>query len=179
MRVVQALDAGPMLAAARCPIGADETSVDVEQRLATIGAGLLVTIVDDLADGRATDTPQDEGAATYAHRLTREDGTVDWTWPAARVHNLIRGLHPWPHAFAFCRGQRLILIDSTVGDDAVPPDIEPGTILEAHGDRLLVATGRGALRITRLQAEGTRAMTTRDFLPGHPMSVGDRLTSSP
>ena len=98
MRVVKALDAGPMLATARRPIGPDDTSDEVERDLARIGAPLLVSIVDALAVGTAAEMPQDEAAATYAHRLTREDGIIDWTRPAADIHNLIRGLQPWPHA---------------------------------------------------------------------------------
>jgi methionyl-tRNA formyltransferase len=109
MRVVKALDAGPMLAAVRRPIGPDETSDEVERHLARLGADLLVTSTDSLWMGHATETPQDDALATYAHRLTREDGIIDWSWPAERIHNLIRGLHPWPHAFTFFHGTRLIL----------------------------------------------------------------------
>ncbi len=110
MRVVKALDAGPMLATVRRPIGADETSEDVEHSLAIMGARLLVSCVDDIAAGRSTETPQDDARATYAHRITRDDGVIDWDWTAERIHNLIRGLHPWPHAFTYIGGKRLILI---------------------------------------------------------------------
>lgn len=174
MRVVKALDAGPMLAKAARPIDPDETSVDVERDLARIGARLLVTALDDLAAGRATETPQDDSAATYAHRLTKEDGLVDWRLPAARIHNLIRGLHPWPHAFTYLRGQRFILLRSSVSADAV--SAPGGTILEAHGDRLTVATGEGALLVREIQAEGKRSMTAREFLAGHRLAPGDRFT---
>jgi methionyl-tRNA formyltransferase len=179
MRVVKALDAGPMLAVARCPIGPDDTSVTIEQQLAALGADLLVRVADDIAEGRATETPQNDGAATYAHRLTRDDGTVDWSWPAARVHDLIRGLHPWPHACTFCHGKRIILIDSSIDADTAMPDVAPGTIVDAAADRLAIATGDGVLRLTRLQSEGRRAMTAREFLAGHPMSAGDVLTTAP
>jgi methionyl-tRNA formyltransferase len=179
MRVVKALDAGPMLAVARCPIGPDDTSVTIEQQLAALGADLLVRVADEIAEGRAIETPQNEGAATYAHRLTRDDGRCDWGCPAARVHNLIRGLHPWPHAFTFFHGRRIILIDSSIDADTAMPDVAPGTIVDAAADRLAIATGRGVLRLTRLQAEGKRVMTAREFLAGHPMSTGDVLTTAP
>src|SRR5207253_9914971 len=97
MRVVSALDAGPTLAVLRRPIGRDETSEEVERDLARLGAGLLVSVVDALAAGHVIEQPQDEARATYAHRLTKEDGLIDWSQPAARIHNLVRGLHPWPH----------------------------------------------------------------------------------
>lgn len=177
MRVVQALDAGPILASARRSIDPDETSAEVEADLARIGADLLVSTTDDVAAGRAVESPQDEAAATYAHRLTKADGVVDWSWPAVRVHNLIRGLHPWPHAFTFCQGSRLILIRSAVSDE--PADAEPGTVLEASGDRLAVATGDLRLVLTRIQTEGRRPMATREFLAGHPMTPGDRVTAAP
>jgi methionyl-tRNA formyltransferase len=194
MRIVKALDAGPMLATTRLPIGPEDTSDEVERDLARLGAALLVATIDDLAAGRATETPQNDALATYAHRLTKEDGVIDWTWPGARIHNLIRGLHPWPHAFTFLRGTRLIIRRSEASDtsdtsdetgvstlvsDTSDTSAEPGTILEAAGDRLVVATGAGMLHISEIQAEGKRLMTTRDFLAGHRLSRGDRFTATP
>ena len=175
MGVVMALDAGPMLAAVRRPIGPDETSAEVEHDLARLGAPLLVRTVDALAIGPVTGTPQDDAAATYAHRLTREDGLIDWVQPAVRVHNLVRGLHPWPHAYAFVGGRRVIILRST----PVPESSEgsPGTIVAAAGDDLLVATGDGTLRILEIQAEGKRPMAVREFLAGHRLTPGQRFGS--
>ena len=184
MRVVKALDAGPMLAKDHRAIGPDETSDEVERDLARLGSRLLVAVVDQIARGSAQDVAQDEAAATYAHRLTKDDGAIDWRWPAVRVHNLIRGLHPWPHAFSFLHGHRLILIRSLApsslpAQDLHSPAQQPGTILEAHGDRLMVATGAGALQVLQLQAEGKRAMSAREFLAGHRLTAGDRFTAAP
>ena len=182
MRVVTALDAGPVLAKVRRAIGPDETSEEVERNLAVLGAGLLVSTIDDLAADRALDTPQDETATTYAHKLTKGDGVIDWSWPAVRVHNLIRGLHPWPHAFSFLQGKRCILRRSTVepaGPHRLREERRPGTILEAEGDRLIVATGDGQLRVVEIQAEGKRPMDVREFLAGHRFTDGDRFTAAP
>ena len=178
MRVVQALDAGPMLARVARPIGASETSDDVERDLARLGAALLVETLDRLADGDVTETPQIESEATYARKLTKEDGLVDWSAPAERIHNLIRGLHPWPHAVTFLGSRRFILRQSrwTNGRAA---DAAAGVIVEAAGDQLAVATGNGILEITEIQAEGKRPMTVREFLPGHPLTPGTRFDSSP
>jgi methionyl-tRNA formyltransferase len=175
MRVVLALDAGPMLAAVRRSIGPDETSAEVEHDLARLGASLLVSTVDALASGRVTGTPQDDAAATYAPRLTREDGLIDWAGPAARLHDQVRGLHPWPHAYAFLGGRRFIILRST----PVPEMSEgvPGTIVAAAGDDLFVATGDGTLRILEIQAEGKRPMTVREFLAGHRLTAGERFGS--
>ncbi len=184
MRVVKALDAGPMLATDHRAIGRDETSEEVERDLARIGARLLVAVVDQIARGQALETPQEEGLATYAHRLTKDDGAIDWSWPARRVHNLVRGLQPWPHAFTFLHGRRLIVLRTTVEAPEVaralaPTEVSPGTVTEAAGDRLIVATGGGLLRILEMQVEGRRPMTARDFLAGHRPAAGDRFTAAP
>jgi len=177
MHVVKALDAGPMLATTRRAIGPDETSEEVERDLARLGATLLVAAVDDLAAGRAIETPQDDALATYAHRLKKEDGAIDWRQPAERVHNLIRGLHPWPHAYTFLDGSRLIIRHSRVSDTS-EGGVEPATIMAAAGDDLVVSTGRGALQIREIQAEGKRPMTAREFLAGHRLARGDRFTAA-
>jgi methionyl-tRNA formyltransferase len=179
MRVVKALDAGPTLVKEHHPIGPDDTSEDVERALAKIGARLLAAVVDLLARNNAAEWPQDESLATYAHRLTKEDGVIDWSCSAARIHNLIRGLHPWPHAFSFVQAKRVILRRSAVEGGEAAAEQPPGAILEADGDRLIVATGDGPLRILELQAEGKRPMNARDFLAGHRLTIGDRFTPAP
>ena len=178
MRVVKALDAGPMLAIAKRSIGPDETSEEVERGLATLGATLLVNTLEDLAHDRVHEMPQDDSAATYAHRLVKTDGIIDWTQSAARLHNLIRGLHPWPHAYTFFNDRRFILHRSSPESDTNVPT-EPGRIVVAHGDALTVATGGGRLRILSIQAEGKRPMAPREFLAGHPLRTGDRFVPAP
>ena len=177
MRVVKALDAGPMMATVHRPIGADETSHAAEADLARLGAPLLVNVVDQLAEGSATETPQDDSAATYASRLTKDDGIVDWRWPARRIHNLIRGLHPWPHAFSHLDGRRLILLRSAADEEA--SHSQAGTVLDASGDQLTVATGQGRLHLLQLQPEGKRPLSAREFLAGHRVPVGAAFGSEP
>jgi methionyl-tRNA formyltransferase len=183
IRMIKALDAGPMLATMTRPIHAQDTSEDVERDLAQAGAVLLVSTVDVLATGPVAEIPQDDAAATYARRLTKADGITDWTKPAVRIHDLIRGLHPWPHAFAFHRGRRLILLRSAVpeegSDGANPSSVPPGTILEAHGDRLHIATGSGPISITEIQVAGKRPMAPREFLAGHRLAPGELVTAHP
>jgi methionyl-tRNA formyltransferase len=177
MQVVKALDAGPMLATVARPIEPDETSVDVERDLAVRGAALLLTTLDAVSAGTAHAMPQADADATYAPRLVKEDGIVDWSRTAEALHNQIRGLHPWPHAFTFVRGRRLILHRSTVASRATM-EAEPGTVVEA-ADRLTVATGAGTLRIDVIQAEGKRPMPAHDFLAGHPLTPGERFAAAP
>ena len=177
MRVVKALDAGPMLASVRRPIGRDETSEEVERDLAALGAVLLMSTLDDLAIGGIHEIPQDDSRATYAHRLTKADGAIDWTLPAERLHNMVRGLHPWPHAYTFLGGDRFILLRSDWSVDAVA-DGAPGVVLHADADRLTVATGLGTLHIVRIQPEGKRPLSVREFLAGHRIAPGNRFSAS-
>ena len=177
MRVVKALDAGPMLAVARRPIGLDETSEEVERGLSELGAGLLVTTIPGMLDGSVLETPQRHSDATYAPRLNKDDGLVDWSWPAERIHNLIRGLHPWPHAVTFVGSRRLILHRSRPAPG--PVKAPPGAIVEALGDRLLVSTGKGGLDILEIQLEGKRPMSIREFLSGHPLAPGVAFRTAP
>lgn len=174
MRVVRELDAGPVFAVERHPIGPEDTSVDVERALAQLGAGLCARIVDDLAAGRAAEQPQDDAQATYAPRLTKEEGLIDWSRPAQDLHNQIRGLHPWPHAQTTLEQRRVLVLRSAVGAHLLAR-LPPGSVDQASGDDLLVATGKGSLRILALQLEGRRAMHTREFLAGHRLQPGTRF----
>jgi methionyl-tRNA formyltransferase len=175
MRVVKALDAGPMLAAVHRAIGPDDTSEQVERGLAVDGAALLVVTLDAIAAGAAIETPQDDSGATYAHRLAKEDGLIDWARPAVDIHNQVRGLYPWPHAYSFLNGERLILLRTSA--EAVDTHPLAGTVVAAHGDQITIAAGSGLLCIHPLQAEGKRPMAARAFLAGHAIRVGDRFGS--
>lgn len=177
MRIVKALDAGPMFTFTHRDIGPDETSSEVEHDLARLGAPLLLETVDRLALGDAREEPQDDASATYAPRITKDDSAIDWSRPARDLHNQVRGLHPWPHAQTYLDGRRLIVLRSSVMNEAT--DAPPGSIVVARGDDLAVATGAGALRLLTLQLEGRKPMTAREFLAGHPLSSARRLTSGP
>lgn len=180
MRIVRELDAGPMLAWRRRPIGDDETSEEVEADLARLGADLLVEVLNGLARGQVQEIPQDPREATYAPRLSRADGAIDWRRPARALHDQVRGLHPWPHACAALEGRRYLIHRTRAVD--LPPGLpaEPGTVVEARGDRLLVAAGDGrALQILEIQPEGRRVMSARAFLAGHRVSPGARFTAPP
>ena len=117
MRVITEMDAGATLAMASVPIPPDATSGEMENTLAHLGAGLLLPVVDDLAAGRAVETPQDDSRATHAAKITKAEGAIDWTEPAAVIHNKVRGLQPWPLASTHLAGQRLVLRRTT----PVPP----------------------------------------------------------
>jgi methionyl-tRNA formyltransferase len=170
MRVVTALDAGPVFDVVRRPIGADETTPEVERDLAQMGAALAVQVVDRLAEGTARETPQDDALATYAAKIERTEGLIDWTLPALRIHDLVRGLQPWPLVRARvgdlpCR----ILRTAVTADETTATG---GTVVEADRE-LAVAGGDGrVLKILQLQPEGRRAMAAREFLAGHTVLPG-------
>src|SRR5258705_1384404 len=181
MRVVKELDAGGMFARASHPIGLDETSDVIEAALAELGADLLVRVVEQIAAGTAREEPQDPARTTYASRLTKEEGLIDWSQSSSGVHNRVRGLYPWPHAYTFLDGTRLIVLRTHVdrADLEGPRRIEdkasapPGTIIEVTREAIHVATGEGGqLAIVELQAEGRRPMNVRDFVAGHPINQG-------
>lgn len=174
MRIVRELDAGAMLARVVRPIPADATSRDVERDLARTGAELLVEVVDAIADGRATEEPQDERLATFAPKITREEGLLRWERPARDLHNQVRALTPWPHAWTRMHDARVLVIRTVVDDEATIGT--PGEVIEASGDVLRVSTGRGVLRILELQPEGRRVMSAREFLAGRPLRPGTRLS---
>lgn len=175
MRVVKELDAGPMLSMVRRPIGPDETSVDVERALADLGAPALLEVVEQLADGRAVEVPQDHARATHAAKIEREEGVVDWSLPAAAIHNRVRGLQPWPLVSVRIDGARYRVHRTARTNDRT--DAVPGTILPAVGGSLAVATGSGdVLHIVEIQPEGRRVMTAREFLAGHSIEPGTIVT---
>jgi methionyl-tRNA formyltransferase len=174
MRVVTELDAGPMLGTLTRQIGPDETSVDVERGLAGDGAGLLLDVVDRLAQGPVVEVAQDDARATYAPKLLKTESPIDWSLPARAIHNRVRGLQPWPMASATLDGLR-VLIHRTAVDD-VGAGAAAGVVVEARGDVLAVAAGDGkALRILQLQPEGRRTMSVREFLSGRRISPGSTL----
>jgi methionyl-tRNA formyltransferase len=171
MRVVLALDAGPMLAKMDTPITADDTSETLETRLAAAGGQLLVETLDKLANGPVPEIPQDESLVTYAERLQRAESVIDWTRPATQIDQQIRGLQPWPLAGARLGGRAVAFLHSSVVSATQAP-APPGTIIAAAGDDLHVACGQGVLALTRVKPEGRRPMAVRDFLNGGSVTTG-------
>ncbi len=174
MRVVKELDAGASFKKLRRAIGDDETSIEVERGLADLGAGLLLEVLDEIAAGRAVETPQDASLATYAAKITKAEGAVEWSLPAERIHNLVRGLQPWPLVSGRLNGARL-LIHRTALTSAISPDA-PGTVVRAETDRFELVAGDGhVLRLLSIQPEGRRAMSAREFLAGRHVAPGTKV----
>jgi len=170
--LVDALDAGPVLARRETEIDPDETAQALKARLADLGAQLVCQTLDALAGGEAERTEQDHGAATLAPLLKKSDGVIDWQADAAAIRNRIHGTWPWPGGqtvFHGAGGRDLAVViarAAVAGGDAAG---EPGTV----DDELCVAAGRGRVRIVELRPAGGRLMDFRDFVNGYRVSPGD------
>jgi methionyl-tRNA formyltransferase len=174
MRVVSELDAGPAFAVERIPIGPNDTTPEVERALAEIGAKLAVRVVGQLAEGSAVEVSQNHAEATYAPKLERDEGAIDWSLPASDIHDRVRGLQPWPLVSVTIDGVRCSIYRTSVsGETTTAP---PGTVIAASNGVLAVAAGDGrVVRILEIQPEGKRVMSARDFLSGRRVQSGDRL----
>jgi methionyl-tRNA formyltransferase len=164
MQMDAGLDTGAILLSDSVPITAHTTASELHDALAAMGARLVLRALDE----NPTPTPQPEQGVSYAPKLTRDDGRIDWTRPADALDRQIRALNPWPGTFAKLDGETLKLLAA----EPAPGRGEPGLVLD---EALLVATGAGALRITRLQAPGRAAMPAEAFLRGRRIASGARL----
>lgn len=167
MYMAEGMDSGDILQKVETEIGLEETAGELFDRLKILGAQLLADTLNKLESGDLTRTPQNEDEVTLAPMLKKEMSTLDWTLPAQRVHDHIRGLNPWPCATAVLEGKRLKLLGSRV----IPHSGEPGSVCELAGE-LVVCCGEGSLRITELQTEKGKRMGGREYLLGHPLSAG-------
>jgi len=171
MHMAKAMDAGDIIAQAATPIDPNETVETLHDRLAQMGAKLLVEVVEQLKNGTATRTPQDESKVTYAPMLSRELSPLDWTRTARQLHDQVRGLIPWPATTTDIIGGQPVKIFE-VEETGVAADATPGTIVAAGKQGIDVACGDGMLlRIKQLQAQGGKRMAAADYLRGHPINV--------
>lgn len=180
MRVVLALDAGPMLARVEVPVAPTDTTGTLETRLAVAGASLLRDVVDRLGRGEAVpEVPQDDALATLAPRLEKHEGRIDWARTAWALDCHVRGMQPWPVAFTYVDGQRL-MIREAVADPTSAGDVPPGALVAQQGDAVLLACGdTRCLRVVRVQPEGKRVMTAREWLLGRRAGSPLQAESAP
>jgi len=180
-RIVQALDEGDVLLEHRLEIGPRETAGELADRLALLGGEAAVEALDRLESGRARFTPQDPDQATYARKLRKKHGRIDWSQPAERIDRRVRAMTPWPGAKTTDpRGRVLGLLAARPSSppEGAPAGAAPGEVLEA-GPRLVVATGEGALELLEVQPAGKRAMPSAEWLRGARIEPGSRLGEAP
>ena len=184
MRMDAGMDSGDILGQTREPILPEDTAGSLSERLAAIGARLQIQTLRDLADGRAVRAPQDAAQATFAPKLRKEDGAIDWTQPAAVIERRVRAFNPWPGSFTglprrlhagHADAHIKVLHVSVTPFEATGVPAPPGTVLDCAGDGPLVQTGAGALRLLVVQPEGRKAMSAQAFLCGHPLQAGARF----
>ncbi len=164
MRMDAGVDSGPILAQREEPIRPDDTTGSLLDRLAQLGAGLLVETLPPYLAGDLVGQPQPEEGITYCHLLEKEDGRLDWARPAIELGRQVRAVTPWPGAFTIWHGQRLKVLRATPLPDWRGPQ-PPGTVI-ALEDGAAVATGEGALRLLRIQRAGKKALSIQTFLRG-------------
>jgi methionyl-tRNA formyltransferase len=176
MLIDEGLDTGPVLLQRATPIAPDETAVELEPRLARLGADVLLETVRGLASATLTASPQDHERATLAPLLKKEDGRLDWTRPARELHCRIRGFQPWPGTFSSLEGRTVKILKAHPGGDA--PDARdgtgaPGTLLDVAPEGLVVACGAGSrLLVTEVQPESRRPMAAAAFAAGARLRPG-------
>lgn len=173
MRIVRALDAGPVADAERVSIATQDTALEVEQKLATACVPLLARTLTKLAAGSLSFAAQDHALATYCRKLAKQDGALDFTQPATMLAARINGLFPWPACTVDING---VPVKFGMAEAAAGGSV-PGTIIGVDSGGLLIATGVGALRVLRLQRPGGRMLAATDFLRGFPIPIGTVLSS--
>lgn len=170
MKMDAGMDTGPVALERALPIGPDETAASVFSRMAVLTAEAMV----EFLENPGTFVDQDHSRATHARPLTKEDGLLDWSAPATAVHNRVRGTWPWPGAW-FLRGGEPWKVHATRLLTDAASDAEPGTVLAHAPDGPVVACGRGAVVLTRLQRPGRNALDGKAFLLGEALPPGTRL----
>jgi methionyl-tRNA formyltransferase len=177
MKMDVGLDTGDILTQARTPIQPEDDAQTLHDRLAKMGADLLVQTIPDYVAGKITAQPQAAEGVSHARKIEKRDGRVDWNQPARVVWNRVRGLVPWPGAFTSLPGQPQPHLLKIWRAEVVQRSGQPGEILQADKHGVVVACGQEALRILVLQREGARRLDAQAFLAGHPLQPGQRLNS--
>jgi len=174
MYMAEGLDTGDILLMQSLPIRPEETGGSLHDRLAELAPEALRPALKMLADGSAPRTPQEEALATYAGRLKREDGRIDWSLPAGEIERWIRAMNPWPATLTevpLTAGgkMRLKVFAAGVESDVSAP---PGTVISAQGPGILVGAGSGAVLLRDIQGEGSRRMPAGEWQRGHAVAIG-------
>lgn len=176
MLMDEGMDTGPVLLTEEVTIGGAETAGELFEKLAEVGAALLVKTIGLLEDKKIKPVAQDEASATYAPMLKKSDGRIDWEKGAGEIGNLVRGLYPWPGVHTCWKGKLLkihggrALTGTEAATPPAPPDAQrPGTVVETSAEGIRVKCGSGIFEITELQMEGKRRMSAGDFLKGYKL----------
>jgi methionyl-tRNA formyltransferase len=174
MLMDEGMDTGDILLSSKTKITLNDTAGSLHDRLADLGADLLIQTLKTIGTKGLNPAPQDHARATYAPLLKKEDGHLNWQMPAASLDTFIRGMTPWPGAFTFHMDKRLKIFKA--GPIPMEVDELPGTVIKSFPDELRVSTGKGALSILEIQGASGKRLLTKDFLRGYNIIPGDVLT---
>ncbi len=177
MLMDEGMDTGAMLLRERVVIQPDDTTGTLSMRLAEVGGRLLIETLRRLKAGTLTPQQQNHALATMAPLLKKEDGLIDWTLTSVEIANRVRGLSPWPGAYAYVNGERWILRRVVVGEGS--QGAAPGIMTKVTKDRIDVATGDGTIQIVEIQPSNGRPMTMAQYLAGHRLTEGTSLQAGP
>ena len=178
IEIVQKLDAGPMLGVVRTPIKADETTGQLEQRLAEMAVPLTLQVINEIANGTVQRVAQDESQVTHVRKLSKADGLIPWMKSAVEVERHVRGMQPWPGSFSHLHQPdkpplRLQIPSVKVDDVPETQSAAPGSVIEVTSIDIMIQCGQGAIRVTSVQPDGKREMATAEFLRGRKVVSGD------
>jgi methionyl-tRNA formyltransferase len=176
MQMDVGMDTGAMLLPASVPVELNDTAGSLFTKLANLGGTALLNALDLLRDNKLPPIEQDHTLATEAPPLKKENGAIDWDKSAWEIHCLIRGMDPWPTAYSFLNGKRFRFFSPELND--TPCNQEPGSIIQADRNGLLLATGAGALLVHEIQPEGKKRMSVEAYLCGQPLEEGQKFLSS-
>ena len=172
MKMDAGLDTGPVLSTRRTPILATDDSQTLHDRLAQLGADLLVETIPDYINGKISPQPQPVEGSSYAAKIKKEDGRIDWNLPARKNWNRLRAFTPWPGGFTFLPGETKLQLLKVWKVEVVEKSGKAGEVLSADKDGIVVACGQDALRILELQREGGKRLPAEQFLSGYPLRAG-------
>jgi len=175
MLMDEGLDTGDILLQEKLTIEPDETCGELHDRLALLGAKTLAKTLEALAEGKLNPIPQRDSDASYARNLSKQDGLVDWTKNATDLHNLVRGLNPWPVAYTQHEGKPLRLFGTRVLAGGEKGQAEPGVVVAISPEGPVVQTGEGCLLLTEVQPANRKRMSGADYVRGHGLTIGTRL----
>ena len=180
MYMCREIDKGDMLLKDTVMLDPKETGDSLHDKLSMMGGPLLLKTIDQLEDGSAVRIPQCEEESTYAPKLEKTMGNIDWTMDADRIERLVRGLNSWPGTFTKIHGKTVKIWDcDVVCQEALTESqaaAEPGTVIISEKDQLIVKAGNGALSLRMLQPEGKKNMTVDAYLRGYPIAQGELFT---
>jgi methionyl-tRNA formyltransferase len=166
MQLDKGCDTGPIFLQKTCAISPDDTSETLLNKLTLIGAEALLDTLEMIEKGTAQATPQDKAQSSYAPKINKQDGCLDWNFPAVQLDCMIRAYQPWPLAYVFIHGDRINIIQAKPLN--LPMQGKPGTILSVDKTGMNVATGQGVLHIQSVQLPGKKPMSISALLNGHP-----------